>query len=1026
MNLTKIAVHRPVTTFMGILVVLVIGCLSLININLDMMPNMDIPIIAVRTTYDGAGAYEIESLITEPLEGALGTVPGVETITSQSSNGSSTITLEFVDGTDVDMASLDVRDRLALVEDFLPENASAPMVIKFDIASLSSSIVMDITNESKDLVSLQTLTEDVIIPRIKTVSGVADVTSTGGLEKEILITLQPDKLRGFGINESTVQQLLMIENLTLPAGTIKQGDRNMSIRVDGEFKTIEEIQNLPLTTSKGQIIYLRDIATVEEQFKEATSLSFTNGIPSITLSINKQSTANSVDVSKSLISELDNISIDYPNIEMNMLFDPADYIKQSISNVTNSAVVGIILATIILFIFLKDVKVTLVVAIAMPLSIISTFILMYYTGITINMLSLGGLMLGVGMLVDNSIVVIESIFRKIEEGETSVEASLNGSREVSISIIASTLTTIVVFFPITFAGGMASDLFSELTYTITFSLLSSLIVALTFVPMMSALLFKNGLNKSTNRLSEGFDNIYNKLAYNYSKILKASLRKRHITYSVTILFTVFTLISLNFIGTTFIPEMDEGMVMVNISMPVGSLFEDTVLTTSDVVEKIQPIEEIELINASVDDNNGILYIILPVKSDRERSAQDISIDIENRLKDVAGADISVSTSSASTGGMSEASVTVYIYGSEMDTLEQISNDFIDMGSTINGTGTPTSSLSTRTEQANIKIDRDKASAYGLNSNSITSVISTAIDGTKATTFKIDGTEYDVTLQQDANSIEFINDLQNILIPSPYGISIPLYEIADIELTTNAATVNRENQQRYVSVSIPITDSSMGEVQKAFTALIDEYDMPEGYVSTFGGTSEEMIETFKSLTLALLAAILLVYMVMAANFESLVYPFIVMFSIPIAITGAFFGLFIMGEMISMTSFIGFIMLSGIVINNAIVLIDYTNILINEQGLEVFDALVLAGKTRLRPILMSTLTTVLGLIPMALSDGSGSEMLRGLSMAVISGLLFSTVVTLVLIPTVYLSVSLKREKRKKEKLLKKSKKILKEQL
>lgn len=1027
MNLTKIAVHRPVTTFMGILVVVVLGFLSLVNINLDMMPNIDMPIIAVMTTYDGAGSNEIETLITEPLEGALGTVPGVDTITSQSSNGSSVITIQFVDGTNVDTANLDVRDRIAMIEDYLPANASEPTVMKFDISSMTGSIIMDVTSSTRDLESLQTLVDDSIVPRIKTVAGVADVSTTGGLEEEILITLQEDKLRGYGLSESTISSLLMAENLTLPAGTIKQGNKNMPIRVDGEFTSIEEIENLPMITDSGQIVYLRDVATVEQKFAEYSSLSYTNGTPSITLTISKQSTANTVEVSQALNKELVTVNEDYPDIALNMLYDPADYIQNSISGVVDSAVVGVILATIILFIFLKDPKVTLVVALAMPLSIIATFILMYYTGITLNMLSLGGLMLGVGMLVDNSIVVIESVFRRMEEGESSINAAINGAKEVSISIVSSTLTTIVVFLPITFAGGITADMFNPLSFTIIFSLLSSLIVALSFVPMMSALLFKDGLHIGENVLARTFDKGYDKFANGYKKLLTSSLNHRKTTYVILTVFTAVTLVSLNFIGMTLIPEMDEGMISVSISYPVGTTFDTGLEIATEVVDKIDDIEEIELINTSVSNGNtasATMYVILPDKNLRDRSAAEITDDIESRVADIAGCEISATASSTSTGGMGESAVSINVSGSDMDQLEEIANDFVTIASDIPGVGIPETSIGTQTEQANITIDRNKAYAYGLNSNSITSILSTAIDGTQATTFKFNGSEYDVVLRQDANSIEYLNDLQNILIPTPYGISIPLYEIADIELVKNPATISRENQQRYVTVTIPVVSSDMGTVSTEFEALVADYTMPDGYLWKFSGTSEQMTEIFGSLGLALVAAVLLVYMVMAANFESLIYPFIVMFSIPVAITGAFFGLFITGQMISMMSFVGLIMLAGIVINNAIVLIDYTNILIHEREMMVYDALVLAGRTRLRPILMSTLTTVLGLVPMAISNDSGSEMLNGLAITVIYGLIFSTVVTLVLIPTIYLTVNTIQEKRRNKKNAKREKKELKE--
>lgn len=1022
MGLSKFAVKRPVTTAMLVLIAVAVGILSVFNISLDMMPNMNIPIAIVSTSYQGAGPEEIENLITVPLEGALGTVPGAKEITSVSSYGSSIVIVQFEDNTDINIAALDMRERVDMIKDYLPDAASAPTVLKIDINSMSS-ISIGITSETGDLVDLKRLVEEKIVKRIERQDGVASVSITGGREKEISVVLNEERLRGYGISESTVAQMLMAENRNTPTGDVMQGDKRLTLRVSGEFDSVTDIGDIPFATGRGGIVYLRDFAEISEVLKEPTSVSYINEIPSVVLTIQKQSTANMVNVSDAVLAELTKIQNEMQDIRAVIILDPASYIRQALSTVASSAVVGGILAVVILFIFLRNVRTTLIVAASMPVSIISTFALMYYAKISLNMMSLGGLMLGVGMLVDNSIVVLESIYRKIEEGEDRIHASIEGAREVAMSVTASTLTTVAVFLPISFAGGLTAQIFNQLSLTICFSLASSLAVSLTFVPMASSLILKKeivtGVHKRSNiftRILDFVGNLIIKLESGYKRLLTYCLGHKIITCAVVAVFVISTFYSVNFIGQEFMPETDEGSISISISMPKATILEQTQKTAFEAVDLISgQYPEISDISISVgggglrlvgggsSTDSASITVNLVDKTERSRSASEIASDISGRLSGIAGAEISVEAVGQSMGSFASGGIDINIKGDDYDTLTAIANDIKDIVDSVPGTRDAETSIQATSPQATIVINRAKASLYGISAYSVSSIINTAVSGSVATTLKENGNEFDIRIRQDQDNFDYITDIQNILIPAPTGINVPLYEIAEIEISNMPASISRDNQQRYVSVSATLDGRDSSSVMNDIREKLADYYIPDDYYWEEAGTLVQMTETFSDLGLALIMAVALVYMIMAAQFESLVYPFIVMFSVPIALTGGIFGLFVLGENLSITGYLGFIMLSGIVVNNAIVLIDYTNLLIRERGMDLHEALRMAGPVRMRPILMTTLTTVLALVPMLVTNESGSELMRALSVVVIFGLSLSTIVTLLFVPVVYVIIN-----------------------
>ncbi len=1033
MNFIKTFVKRPVTTTMVILIFIAFGILSFTNLKIDMLPKMDIPIALVSTSYNGAGSEEMENLITKPLEGALGTVPGVKNITSQSSNGSSLVILEFVDGTDLDQAAIDMREKVDMIKGYLPDDASDPMVLKIDINQMAGSAIIGVRNKSGNLTELQNTVDEKIVNRLERQKGVASVSTSGGADMEVNVILNQEALRGYGVSEGQIMQLLAAENTNTPTGTIKQGNQQLALRVKGQFETLDDIRNIPLTTSTGATIYIGDVATVEEVMADRKSYSYIDGEPAITLTVQKQSTANTVEVSEALKKEIVKIQADIPDIEIIEVYDPAEYINVSINSVTSSALIGGFLAVIILFIFLKDVRTTLIVAVAMPISIIITFALMYFTGMTINIMSLGGLTLGVGMLVDNSIVVIESIYRKIEDGENRFDAAIDGASEVAMSVVASTLTTIVVFLPITFAGGLAAQIFNELSFTISFSLISSLFASLTFVPMASALfliteeekLQVGPIYRALSKFNEAFDIFEEK----YKIVLEKALNHRKRVLAIVVAFIILTGASLATIGAVFMPESDQGMLQVTVSMPKGTILEDMVSKSVEVSEILKTMPEIQSATLTVGnsgDAQSMMYgggdasfwIDLIPKNERKLSAKEVEVALNKQFKGIAGAKVTATADNSSMGSYGGTGITVVVKGDDLDRLQQINNDFIEMFNSIDGVTKVDSSIEESSPQADIVINRQKAASYGISASSISSIVGTQVKGYTPTTLKFDGDEYDIKLSGRPDDFEFIDDIRNITIPSTFGVSVPLYEIADIGISYPPATINRDNQERTVTITASTDGTAPSIISKEFDKQMQSYIMPANYTWEYSGSQEQMNETFGSLLLALVFAILLVYMVMAAEFESLMYPFIVLFSIPIAISGGIFGLAVVREPLSVTSFLGMIMLAGLVINSAIVIIDYTNLLVKERGLTPKEALLVSGPVRLRPIVMSVATTVLGLIPMAVSKAEGAEMMRGLAVIVIFGLMFSTVVTLLFIPTVYLSFTtraINRKAKKEEKRL-----------
>ncbi len=1040
MGISRMSVKRPIATLMCVFIVLAFGFISITNLKLDLYPNMNIPVAAVITTYDGVGSEEIEELITKPIEASMGTVSGLDTIISMTSNGSSFVIIQFEDDIDVDMAAIDMREKIDIVKYSLPDDANDPIVMKIDPNAMTS-LMISATCEGMDITELKSLIENDVADRLERQSGVASVNVMGGREKEIRVVLKQDKIRGYGITESAVSGMLASENTNTPLGSIEQGDKNLTMRVKGEFKDLEEIKNIPFTTSSGATVYLRDFADVTEVYKDISSSAYTNGKPSINMAISKQSTANTVNMSDAVLKEMARIQKEMPEIEFLVINDPAEQINNSLSSVASSAIQGGVLAVIVLYIFLRNFRSTLVVGLAMPISIVATFALMYFADITLNLMSLGGLTLGVGMLVDSSIVVLESIYKKLEEGVDRFTAAVEGAREVGSSVFASALTTIAVFLPIPFFGGSVGQIFNDLSLTISFALISSLVVSLTFVPMCASVFLNPEAVANVHKRKNIFTKILDFVGYGisaieagYKFILAKALKFKKITIIITFAFIILTGMCIPSMGFEFMPSSDEGIVNIDITMPTGTKLAPTDDVAWKVVNAIEDIPEIENLSFTIGGGSGAssltggaedsasITMDLVDKELRTRSSDAVAQEVRGRIKNIAGAQIDVSASSGSMGRYAGGGIQVNIKGEETDVLREIGNDFVDLIETIPGTSEVKTSLEEATPQTTIIVDREKASAYGITGASVAGIVRTAVSGSVATTYRVDGDEYDIRVMHDSDKINYINDVESILIPTNTGASIPLSEVAQIIDADTPATITREDQEKYISVTANLNGVDLGTANSQVEAKLKDYIMPKGYTYDFGGTTEQMNEAFGGLASALLLAIILVYMIMAAQFEAFSYPLMIMGSMPIAMTTGIMGLFIYGEAISITALLGLIMLAGTVVNNAIVLVDYANLLMRERDMDTIEAMKVAGPARLRPILMSTLTTVLAMIPMMISTATGSETMKGLATVVVFGLSFSTLITLLFIPVIYVGYNniknriKRRFQRRKQKRLK----------
>ncbi len=1016
MKISNLSVKRPVTVIMMMLIVVSLGFVSLSKLSIDLYPDIEVPVALVITNYSGVGPQEIESLVTEPVEESMATVNNVDRISSTSSEGSSVVVLEFDYGADMDSGTMQMREKLDLIRDFLPEDASSPFVFKIDPNAMP--IIIAGLSSDRGIDEIQSIAENKLKSRLERIEGVASVDISGGYEDMVRVLVNPLELDKYGLSMTGISNMLRMENLNLPGGSVEKGDKNLLVRSIGEFESVKEISDLPIILSNGSKIYLSDIAEVSLIPKEITRINELDGVQSVSINIFKQSGYNTVDVADKVNKELLKLEDEVEGVRIENVFDQSTYIKKSIQNVSRSGLIGGVLAILVLYLFLRNIRSTFIIGISIPVSIIATFSLIFFSGITLNLMTLGGLALGMGMLVDNSIVVLENIYRFRQDGYSRIDAAKEGAGEVGMAVIASTLTTVAVFLPIVFVEGITSIIFKELALTITFALLSSLVIALTVVPMLSSKILKITCSekkevKSRIKIFKAFDKTFSNVEGKYRALLKKAIGHKLLTIVVAVVIFIGSIFAVVQVGAEFLPSTDEGRISISIELPTGAKLEKTRLYVDEVEELIKNIPELDTIFASIGGGNSFissgsqsnyasLDLALVSLADRERSSDYIADEIRKMLADIPGANIQVQSVSSQGGGnmgMGSSAISIRVQGDELEVLKGISQDLIDILNSVEGTREVASSFEEGLPEVQVKIKREIASQYGISSYQIAQTIRDNLSGVSATKYKVDGNEIDVMIESVGYLKDNINNFRYLQIKSPMGVNVPLEQIAEIFETKGPISINRIGQVRTISVTSDIIGRDLASIVSDIEAQTDNYFLEDGYSFEIGGQNEDLVESFKSLFLALILAIFLVYMILASQFESLLYPFIIMFTVPLAFSGGALGLFITGRTLSVPSVIGFLMLSGIVVNNAIVMIDYVNIL-RRKGHDTVEAILMAGPTRLRPILMTSLTTILALMPIAVATGEGAEIQSPLATVVIGGLLLSTLLTLVLIPVMYL--------------------------
>lgn len=1026
MKLHELSVKRPIAVTMIILIMVVLGTYSLTMLPIDAMPEMDLKMAVVMTTYSNVGSEEIENLITEPIEEAVASVSGLDTMQSQSMEGMSVVMVQFTNSTDIDEAVSTIENNIDMISAMLPEDASEPTVLKLDMNSMAS-VMMSVSYEGYDLIQTKQFVEDNVEHKLKSAGGVASVNISGGQDRIVEIEVTPEKLHGYNISFTDIISAIAGQNNNLPAGNTQSNKKDLAVRMIGEFEKISDIGLVPLTTSQGQVIYIKDIASVNDTYADESTISRINGENSISISVSSESDANTVDVVNGVIDALEEIKAQHPKFSYNITMEQASYIEDSIASVGKSAILGGLLAIIILFLFLGNARNALVIGVSMPISVVTTFIGMYMSGMTLNVVSLGGLALGVGMLVDNAVVVLENIFRRRKTyGDDAHTGAIKGTGEVIGAVVASVLTTCIVYVPILFLDNMMAVMFKQLAFAIVFSQTASLLATMLIVPMLSSKIENiEKRNKKFSFVLEPFDRMMKYLYGKYETALRYLLsHRRKFLYAVLIVF-VLSVVVLFMKGMTLMPASDEGTISIAVELPQGTQLETTDKLVNEIEDKVKNYQDTETVSANVGSggmmsalgasNANQATITITLSEDRKTSTSDAVQDIRALLSDVTGAQLSIESSSQ-TMSMASDEVSFRFAATDDDALEEYVLQAEKVLAGVKGVVETETSIGDTKSEVQINLDKSKAARYGINTAYAANLVNYALNGTTASQFTEKGSEYDIRIVYPDDYVKNYEQLKTLQIKTPIGQWIALSEIADIHLEQGQTTLTRIDQKRVITLTGKIYGSDLGSVTRKFnSALQANLGTAEGISQQSSGAYEMMIEAMLSLLTAILLGILLMYMVMAAQFENLVHPLIILCTLPLAMIGVVLGLVVSGTPLSVISCIGILMLIGIIVNNAIVLIEFINDQKRENpDLPLVQQVINAGIVRMRPILMTSLTSILGFLPMAFDSEGGGVMMQPLAIALVGGLTVGTFLTLFVIPVIYSIVEERMQKRRIKKL------------
>ena len=1017
-----LSIRRPVATTMVYLIIITIGIVGLRFLPIDLLPSIEFPRLTVFTSYSNVGPEEMELLITQPVENAVAGVPNLERVSSNSREGGSFVTLEFSQGTDLAEAANDVRDAVERVRAAFPDEVDPPRIWKFDPDDVA--IVTVAATSTRDLESLTRVLEREVIRRFEQIEGVGTIEISGGIYQEIRVDLVRDRLRAAGLTPLDVQMAISRETQMLPGGNVKAGVRDRYVRTMGEYESVEQVQETVITYVDGAPIRVRDVADVRRDYQDVNRLTELDGIPVVQFDVRKQSGSNTVAVAEAVKAEIERINRDRSDLRLEVVSDQSIFIQDSIDSVTQSAMWGALLAIIVLYFFLRNISSTIIITLAIPISIIASFALLYFAGLSLNQMSFGGLALGIGLIVDNAIVVLENIVRHREENNRELAAAASvGTREVTGAVIAATITTCVIFIPILFMQSVTALLFLELALVVVFSLVCSLFVALTLVPMLaSRFLSARKQSDGAPRRGRKFHDKFARFETWYSGKLEAGLARRYWVFGVSGVLVVGALLLAGTIPVELAPETDANEISINLRMDDGTnvaVVQHYLAELEEIVREVVPQDAYKSIVSQIWRGRGEIAIAMPDAADRTFSSYALADDIRTAVQgSVPGAEITVRAQAGlwilrrlfSGGGSGEQAVQLQLRGYDVDQAAVVGRQLGERMERVPGvTDVRVGGVDDAVPpEQRIILDRDRIAAVGLTVQDVARSIQLSVGGGRAAQFREGGDEFPITVRLRPEDRLTTLDLENVTVRTPDGTAIPVSAVTKQEVARGVSSIRRINGQRVTYIYGELERGvPLGQAVDGIRAEIADLQLPEGFSIYFGGEYEEQQRTQRDFLIAILLAVALIYMVMAAQFERFIDPLIVMFAVPLAIVGVVPALLLTGTTLNMQSLMGLIMLIGIVTNNAIVLVDYINLMRREHGLSAEQAVISAGRLRLRPILMTTVTTVLGLLPLATGWGAGAEIQAPLARTVIGGLVASTLITLVLIPVVYVSVYRVRE-------------------
>lgn len=1019
MKIYETSVKKPITTSLIFIAIIVLGLFSLSKLSIDQFPEIEMNTAIVLVSYPGASAEDVENNVTKLMESALSTVSDLKKLKSTSKENTAIISVEFNWGTDLDAAVNDMRDKIEMVKSYLPDGCSNPMIMKISTDMMPITIISATADEST--AALYKILDDGVANPLNRINGVGSVSISGAPQREIIVDCDPTKLEAYNLTVEQIGSVIAKENVSTPGGNIDIGSQTYSLRIEGEMKESSELDDIVVANYGGKSIFLKDIASVRDSVQEKAQESFVNGKKGAAIVVQKQTGANSVEVMKQIRKQLPKIQKDLPpDIQLQEVMNTTDNIENSIASLVETFVLACLFVVIVVLFFLGEWRATIIIMVTIPVALIASFIYLFITGNTINIISLSSISIALGMVVDDAIVVLENVTTHIERGSKPREAAIYGTNEVGVAVIATTLTLIAVFFPFTMMTGMAGIMFKQLGWMICIIMVVSTASALSLTPMMCSLLLKREKDKTHSKL---FTKIYSpirrgldKLDDLYEKLLTWAVRHKTVTICVATAIFVGSLLLGSSIGTDFIPASDNSHITGNLSLPAGA----NVDRTKEIAKRFQAklekdFPEVKQFTYDVgvpgDDSDnsfammnasGSNYMSFRIKlTDVEKRKRDM-FEIADELRKEIASYTEVEKFSVSAGGQggmtSGSTIDVEIFGYDFETTEKIAQTIKSEMEKIQGLKDVAIDRDEYVPQLQVDFDREKLALNGLNVATASTYVRNRMNGMTASVFREDGEEYKIKVRNDRSHRSSVEDIENILIYNTQGKAVRLSEVAKVVERQAPPSIKRQDRERVVKVSATLYGTTLDVAAAGIQSVIDKMDIPTEIGTKIGGSMEDQQESFSDMGMLLILILMLVYIVMAAQFESLRYPFIIMFSIPFAFVGFILSLFITGETINLMSLIGAIMLVGIVVKNGIVLVDYIN-LNRERGMGISQAVILGGKSRLRPVLMTSMTTILGMVPMSLGIGEGSELWQPMGIAIVGGLTVSTLVTLVIIPTVY---------------------------